>query len=121
MGAAVAVDRPITTGHTEGMADPVTPREKARVLAERARETFGVRLQAWREYRGLTRAELAFYSDLSEDSIRNLEEGRIVKSGVRRPAETLSTGLLRIALCLGVSLDDLMLREPPARSPAVPG
>lgn len=115
MTTQTAVDPRRAPLQSNGMAEPVTPREKAAILAEKAKAELGGRLTAWREHKGFDRKELAFFADISEDNLRILEEGRPIPDGGKRPSDLYATNLLRISLCLGVSLDDLMLNYPPAR------
>jgi DNA-binding XRE family transcriptional regulator len=120
MSTAQAVDRPGRVIQTVGVTEPVTPRERAAQLADHAKDSFGRRLAAWREHKGFSRKELGFYTDISDDTIRILEEGRPTETGNKRPVDLFASNLLRISLCLGVPLDDLMLRDPPPVRDATP-
>lgn len=123
-----AFDPRADPSHGWNVANPATPRREAEAMTVELRAQFGRRLQAWREFKDMTRRELAGATDLSDDTIRIYEEGRAVPSEGRRrrgrrtdgtKPETRPTdpalfdGALRIALALGVTIQQLLFDDPP--------
>lgn len=107
-----AVEQAQTLIRVRFMADPGTPRERARDVAKQRLDEFGPRLKAWRESREMSRRELGFFADLTEDSIRNYEEGRKF-GGESKAVDPLGfAGLLRLALALGVTVEQLTTQDP---------
>jgi transcriptional regulator with XRE-family HTH domain len=69
----------------------------------RKRQTFGLRLKAIRESRGLSQAALAKAIGLPVDTLRNWEQDR---------REPYFSSAVRLAEQLGCSLDELAGRNP---------
>ena len=104
------------TGHTHSwpMKTPGMDRDDARRVVEHAKAGWGARLKAWREHKGLSRRELGFFADMSDDSIRNYEEGRLLKGERDHVDPLFFSGVLRLALALGITVEVLMEQNPPA-------
>lgn len=65
---------------------------------------FGQRIKAWRDYRGLTQAEVERRGGLAHNALSRIETGAV--------SPKLGT-LERIAAALDVSVEELHLRTPP--------
>lgn len=127
-----AFDRGGRALHGPGVADPYVPRREAEALTAELQMRFGKRLETWRLYRDMTRRELSAFADLSEDTIRIYEEGRIITDEAdkakkkkrtrrlgadlpRRPTDpALFSGVVRLALALGVTIQQLLYEDPPS-------
>ena len=106
------VDGPSGRTHSWPMKAPGMDRDDARRVVEQAQAAWGARLKAWREHKGLSRRELGFFADMSDDSIRNYEEGRLVKGERDHVDPLFFSGVLRLALALGITVEVLTSQDP---------